>query len=289
MVSAIAFTTVLVTALARSGGEAAFSDTVRESLAATGDYLASLLRGDLGLTVGVRSEEPREVAEVLSRTFPKSLGLLVASLLVATAIGLPLGILAALRRHSRLSAALLSVSTLGISAPSFFIALLLLIPLVSFYRSTGIRLVPAYGFGWDRHLILPALVLAARPAAAIARLAFIAVAEVLEKDYVRTAHSKGLPPRSVLLQHALRNAAVPLLSSIGSSLRLSLSILPVVEFFFSWPGVGLELLEAIRRFDPNLVTALVLSLAVTFLALGLILDLLYRAFDPKLREPAGAG
>lgn len=283
IVVAIVLTVFVVSETGRSGGTAPAWETVRRGLVSTVDYIVSVAQGDLGLTAA-----QRPVADVLVRTFPKSLGLLIAALLTATAVGLPVGILAALRRHSPLSRGLLALSTVGISAPSFFIAMLLVISEVTFYRQTGVRVVYVYGFGWDRHLVLPTLVLAAQPAAAISRLTFLALTDVLERDYVRTARAKGLLPRVVLVRHILRNAAIPLLTAIGVSLRLSLTILPVVEFFFSWPGVGLALLGAIRAFDTSLVTALVLSLAITFLVIHLLLDISYRALDPRIRESSRA-
>jgi peptide/nickel transport system permease protein len=140
------------------------------------------------------------------------------------------------------------------------------------------------GFGWDNHILLPALVLAARPVAQIARVTYITISEVLSKDYVRTARSKGLAPRRVMMRHVWRNAAIPIITTIGLSLRFSLSSLPVVEYFFGWPGAGFALLKAIAQQDDNLTVALLLALGVLFILINLVLDMLYRMVDPRVRE-----
>lgn len=287
MVVAIIFTCLLVVHVAASGGEAPLLDTAKEALIGTGGYLWDALHGDLGLAIASQHRmEP--TTTLLARTYPKSMGLLLVALFLATLMGVPLGTLAALKRYSRLSPVVVTTSILGISAPSFFVAMLLQIAELLFYKSTGIRLLPLFGFGWDRHLLLPALALAAAPTARIARLTYITLCDVLEKEYIRTAHAKGLGARAILFRHAFSNAAIPILTSLGVSIRQSLSVLPVVEFFFSWPGVGLQLLKSLRWFDARAVTGLVLSLGVTFLLVNLALEILYRRLDPKLRASGGA-
>lgn len=134
---------------------------------------------------------------------------------------------------------------------------------------------------------MPALVLATRPIAQIARVTFVSVSDVLAQDYVRTARSKGLREMAVMLHHVIRNAAIPILTTVGLSLRFSLSSLPVVEFFFGWPGVGFTLLKAISRQDDNLAVALVLCLGALFILVNLILEVAYCLIDPRLREPMG--
>ena len=147
------------------------------------------------------------------------------------------------------------------------------------------RLAFTGGFGWDwRHMLFPSLVLAARPLAYITRVAFITLSTVLREDYIRTAWAKGLSLRQVLNGHALRNAAVPVLTAAGISLRFSLGSLPVVEYFFGWPGLGNRLLEAIRAGQTNVVVTLALALGLTFLGINLLLDIAYRFIDPRLRE-----
>src|SRR5690606_22592169 len=130
--------------------------------------------------------------------------------------------------------------------PSFFLGMLLQYGEITFFKATGIRLVPVGGFGWDRHLILPVLVLAARPIAQVARLTYVRVSAALDEDYVRTAHAKGLRPRGVWGVHIAPSAASTSLTAMGTSLRFSLSSLPVVEYMFGWPGAGRALLSMLR-------------------------------------------
>jgi peptide/nickel transport system permease protein len=248
-------------------------------------YMGRLARGDLGLSAaGSITLLPKPVAEVVPATLSKSLGLLAAALLIATLVGAALGTWAAGRRHSGWSLVTLLASIAGVSVPSFFAALLLQLAMIQWARAFGHPLLPTGGFGWDKHIILPALVLAARPIAQIARITFVSLSEALEQDFVRTAHSKGLWPRQVMIGHVIRNAAIPILTTVGTSLRFSLSSLPVVEFFFGWPGLGFNLLKAISRQDDNLTVALILCLGALFILVNLTLEVGYRLIDPRLRE-----
>ncbi|MGC8787336.1 MAG: ABC transporter permease, partial [Anaerolineae bacterium] len=215
--------------------------------------------------------------------YVKSMSLLLVSLLFAAVLGVGTGMLAAYWEGSPLSLGLLTTTLLGISLPTFFTALLLQVIEITWYQRTGVRLVPVGGFGWDAHLILPGLVLAMRPLAQLARITFVSLTEAAHQDYVRTAWAKGLPSRQVWGNHILPNAIVPILTSLGVSLRFSLGSLPVVEYFFGWPGLGTTLLNAIRMRHTNLVIALALALGLTFMLLNLILELAYRLLDPRLR------
>jgi peptide/nickel transport system permease protein len=172
---------------------------------------------------------------------------------------------------------------LGISLPTFFTALLLQVIEILWYRRTGLRLVPVGGFGWDAHIVLPALVLAARPLAQITRITCVSMSEAAHQDYVRTAWAKGLAPKRIWGDHVLPNAAVSILTALGLSVRFSLGSLPVVEYFFGWPGLGATLLTAIRARQFNLLATLALALGLTFMMVNLALDLGYRWIDPRLR------
>ncbi|MGD1995906.1 MAG: ABC transporter permease, partial [Anaerolineae bacterium] len=256
----------------------------------TVQYLARVVQGDLGVIRGARpSASATPVIDELVRVLPKSLGLLVVAQAMAVLVGLPLGIGAAMRRKTPLSGLFVFLSVLGISTPSYLAAMLLIWLNIWLYHATGSELLPVYGFGWDAHLILPAVVLAARPAANVMRLGYNALVDILEADYVRTAHAKGLGPLVVLLRHVLRNAGVPLLTTVAVSLRFSLAILPIVEYIFSWPGIGQALLEAIQTQDTAAVIGMVLPLAILFVLVNLLLEALYLFIDPRLRaEQAGA-
>lgn len=251
-------------------------------------YLRNASRGDLGLVWQGQGRNRRQVPveQILADTYVKSLGLLVLALGAASVAGVTGGFFAALHERSPLATVAMTATLLGISTPTFFTALLLQIAEIKFYNTTGFRLVPVAGFGWDAHLVLPSLVLAARPLAHIARVTLVSVREVLDQDYMRTAMAKGLPNPLVWSRHILRNVAVPILTGIGVSLRFSLSSLPVVEYFFNWPGLGGTLLTGIRTRQSSLVVTLALALGATFMVVNLILDLAYRLIDPRLRREA---
>jgi len=266
------------------GQEGNLPSAVPSAAGFTADYLKGLARGDLGVIAsGHRAIAGTPVADDLGRALPKSLGLLAFALTLAALVGLILGISAALRRAGNLSKLLLFASVLGISTPSFFAAMLLIWLSVRLYQTTSKHLLPISGFGWDLHLILPGLVLAARPAAAVTRLSYNALVEILESDYVRTAVAKGLRPRLILLRHVLRNAGVPILTTVGVSLRFSLAVLPIVEYIFNWPGIGLRLLKAIQAQDTTTVVGMILPLILLFVLVNLLLEMLYPLVDPRLR------
>lgn len=216
-----------------------------------------------------------------------SAGLLLAALIIAATIGIPAGIAMALPRRFRGTTVILLLSVLGVSTPSFLLAMLLWILNIAIYQRFSTTALPPSGFGWDAHLIMPALVLAARPLAQIVKVTYVAMSEVLGQDFIRAAQGKGLRPRAVLFRHALRNAANPILATLGTSLRFSLASLPVVEYFFVWPGVGLTLLQAFQTQNSPLVADLILSLGVLFLAINLSLEICYQILDPRLRGGAG--
>ena len=278
----VIFLSYLGLAMARGMG---FEGALAASAASTTEYVGRLARGQLGRSAAASiTQASVTIADVLPGLVMKSLGLLGVSLAFATVVAVPLGLWAATRRRSGWSLLTILASIVGVSVPSFFAALLLQIGAIRLTRVLGHRVLPVGGFGWDRHIILPALVLAARPIAQIYRVTYVTISDILEQDYVRTARSKGLRELIVLGRHVTRNAAIPILTTIGMSLRFSLSSLPVVEFFFSWPGMGFTLLKSISRRDDNLTVALVLCLGLVFIVVNLLLEVLYRVVDPRLRE-----
>ena len=282
---ALVFFVALIMGIGREGDIRALPSTLPEAFTFTAEYLGDLARGDLG-DMGPQYSRTgtTTVASVLARAFPRSLGLLLVALTLAVVVGLALGIGAAVRRKTRFSGMIVFLSVLGVSTPSYLAGMLLIWFAVWLYRTTGSDFLPVHGFGWDQHLILPALVLSARPMANVMRLGYNALSEVLEADYVRTAHAKGLGPRTVLFRHVLRNAGVPLLTTVAVSLRFSLAILPIVEYIFSWSGLGQGLLDAIQAQDTTAVVGMVLPLALMFVLLNLILEGLYLLIDPRLRS-----
>ena len=213
-----------------------------------------------------------------------SAGLLFISLGVAFIFGVGFGILAAVSKHKVFSTLIVLLSTLGVSTPSFLLGMLFWVVNIQVHRTFGIKVLPSAGFGWDAHLVMPALALAMRPLAQIAQVTYTSLTDVLQNDYIRTAYSKGLNSRTVMIRHALTNALIPILTTLGTSLRFSLASLPVVELFFSWPGVGLTLLQAVDKGMSTLVIDLLLSLGFFFLLVNLGIEVLFPLIDARLRS-----
>lgn len=256
---------------------------IKQSWADTSRYLSNIADGNFGYSEsqsGLVSSK-----QILLEAYRNSMGLLLVSLAVAFSIGLSAGTIAALTKHKVITFSLLLLTILGISTPSFFAGLLLYQAELFYVRKFGHPLVSLAGLGWDfEHMLLPVIVLSARPLAYLTRASFIAFNRVLGEDYIRTAYSKGLTELQTNSIHALRNIAIPVLTAMGVSIRFSLSSLPIVEFFFVWPGLGLRMLEAINSRNTSLLATLAASIGLTFLVINLILDISYRFIDPRIRE-----
>ncbi|MEW5826517.1 MAG: ABC transporter permease subunit [Candidatus Bipolaricaulota bacterium] len=262
-----------------------FAEALGRASEALGEYLGRLLRGDLGTTqAGAWSSRRIPVAQAMAETLPRSLGLLGVTLGFSTLIGIVLGTLAAVSKRNLGASLLLFLSMLGASTPSFFLALLLQLFVLLLTRSAGRAILPVGGFGWGLHLVLPTLVLAARPVSQIARITFIRTREVLNEDFVRTARAKGVGRWDVLAGHVARNVAVPVLTTAAVSLRFALASLPVVEIYFAWPGAGRKLLQALSDGDANLAVGLLLALAFLFFLVQLLLEWVFPALDPRLAD-----
>jgi ABC-type dipeptide/oligopeptide/nickel transport system permease component len=275
----------------REGRPSAPIDDLRYAASATNRYVNGLLGGDWGTIDVQRSRHVNVVPvwEVLASAYPKSLGLLFIALLLSASIGIPLGVVAALQRHSGWSIGVLSLTLVGISLPTFLVAALLQTLEILWYRATGTRLISVGGYGWDLRLVIPVLVLGARPLAMLMRVSYMSFSSALEEDYVNTARAKGLPRRAITWGHVFPNAAMPILTALGVSLRFALGSLPVVEYFVGWPGLGVRLLETIRAGQAQGVAGLALALGLTIMAVNLALDILYRLMDPRLRRDAAPG
>lgn len=255
----------------------------RSAWAATRITLQNVLEGNLGSVRTERGVVP--VADYVREGYVNSMGLLLMALVCAAVVGLSVGTMTALAKRQVLVFPLQVLTVLGISTPSFFAGLLLQVGEINYLRTFGHRLVRIAGFGWDfEHMLLPVLVLAARPVAYLTRSTHVSLQHIMTEDYIRTAFSKGLSLPRTVLRHAVRNMAVPALTAIGVSFRFSLSTLPVVEFFFAWPGLGRNLLLAINGRQTQLVVALASVLGLTFLLINLALDIIYRIIDPRMRQ-----
>jgi peptide/nickel transport system permease protein len=222
--------------------------------------------------------------QLVGDTAAKSAGLLIFSLGLATLIGTPLGVFIALSKRTRSRNFMLLISVLGTSLPSFLLAMLLWVVNIQLHNSLNTAALPITGFGWDAHLIMPALVLMARPLAQIAQVTYVTLSDIMRQDFIRLAYAKGFSRFAVVNRHALKNAAIPILTTMGASLRFSLASLPIVEAFFVWPGVGAMLLDAIQLGNAPLVTDLIVSLGLLFLVLNLAIEFGYPLIDPRLRE-----
>ena len=249
----------------------------------TSDYFTSLATGSLGeaSSTSILGGQRQAMGRLLVDAYTKSMVLVLLAVGLAAGGGILVGVLAAAARRTRVRAVLLTLTTLAVSVPSFLLAILLILGGAELNARYGIRLWPTFGYGLDDHLIVPVLVLAARPFAQIANFAYVATEDVLRLDYIRTARAKGLVESVILARHALGNAAVPIIGAVATGLSIALSTLPVVEVFFSWPGLGFALLQAIRRFDAATTGTLLGSLAVTIAVVRFGLDALAGHFTRR--------
>jgi len=246
-------------------------------------YISSLLEGEISFRISQPGLSGIDTGK--GNAFFNSMVLLAIALGGSVLIGLSLGAFAALTRRKRLVTPLLILVLIGISTPVFFSGFLLQQIEILYLFFFGHSLVSVAGFGWDiDHMLLPILVLAARPIAYLTRHSFIAIDRVMEENYITTAYAKGFGQRYIVIIHALRNVAIPILTAIGVSLRFSLGSLPIVEFLFFWPGMGLRLLQAINNREAAVVVTLVLMLGLTILGINLLLDITYRFVDPRIRD-----
>ena len=266
------------------------------------DYIGNVLRGDLGTSL--TTHEP-VLTEFLT-LFPATFELAFFALIFAVCVGLPAGIVAAIKRNTVADYAVMGVSLTGYSMPIFWWALLLILlfsvqlgwtPVsgriaVQFDvpAATGLMLIDSLRSGDPgafrsalSHLILPAIALGTIPLAVIARMTRSSMLEVLREDYVRTARAKGLPQWQVVLVHALRNALIPVITVIGLQVGLLLSGAILTETIFSWPGIGRYAWEGARNLDLNVVMGVTLVIALFYALINLLVDILYSRLNPRVR------
>lgn len=237
-------------------------------------YLGSLLRGNLGLS----TLTGQSVASEIATAFPYTLELAVAAIILALVTGVPLGIVAALRRGGAIDSALSGVSVLGVSMPVYWSGLLLII-----LFAAKLKLLPAAGADSPDSIVLPAVTLSLFAIGFISRQTRSAMIEALSQDYARTARAKGLPRRVVVLKHALRNAAVPIVTVAGLQFGQLLGGAVLTETIFGWPGLGNLLVQAINARDYATVQGTVLLFAIAVMVVNLATDILYGAIDPRVR------
>ena len=265
-------------------------------------YIGKLLRGDLGTSI-VRGDP---VLTDLLRRFPATIELATSAIVLALLLGIPIGIISAVWRNSFVDSVSRICALTGVSMPIFWLGLMLAwffgvelrwLP-TGFRLDTGVSFEPWTNFvildaalqgNWAivrnalRHVILPAVALATIPLAVIARMTRASMLEVLSQEYIRTAEAKGLPQAAVILRHALRNALLPVMTVVGLQVGHLLAGAILTETIFSWPGIGLWVYESIESRDYAIVQGASLFIAVIFVVVNAVTDLLYAAVDPRIK------
>ncbi|WP_225768202.1 ABC transporter permease [Inquilinus sp. Marseille-Q2685] len=237
-------------------------------------YLGALLRGDLGRSYLQRTE----VATLIMSRLPASLLLMVGAILCELALGLTMGVAAALRRNTGTDHALMLTSFIGVSAPQFVVGMLLL-----YVFAWQLAWFPLGGYGSFSHLVLPSLTLGLLGAGWYSRMMRSAMLDVLRQDYMRTARAKGLSAWRVVLAHALPNALLPIIAMIGIDIGLFMSGIVVVESVFGWPGIGQLTWQAIQRVDIPIIMGVTLVSAVAIVLGNLLADLIAPFIDPRIK------
>jgi peptide/nickel transport system permease protein len=254
------------------------------------EFVGNAVAGNFGISYSAQ----RPVADVVVERLPATVELAVVALLLSMGAGVPLGIYAAIRPRARLARALMSASIIGVALPTFVFAILAIT-----LFSVVLGWLPSFGRGdvvrigwWTTglvtrsgllSLILPAISLAIGQVALVARLVRAEMMDVLRADYIRFARARGVPDRLIHFSHALRNTLVPIITVSGIQLGFLVAFDVVVESVFQWPGLGLLILQALGSADVPVISAFLLMTAVFFVAINLVVDILYGVVDPRLR------
>ncbi|MCM5555090.1 ABC transporter permease [Pleomorphomonas sp. NRK KF1] len=237
-------------------------------------YLGNLVQGDLGRSYTQKTE----VMTLILARLPATLILMVSGILVEVAIGLTLGTVAALNRGGFVDRLVMTVSFVGVSAPQFVVALLLL-----YVFAATLQWFPMSGFGTFSHVVLPALTLGVLGAGWYARMVRSAMIDVLNQDYVRTARAKGVAERAVILRHAVPNALLPIVAMIGIDIGQFMGGVVVVEAVYGWPGIGQLAWQAIQQVDIPIIMGVTLISSLAIVIGNLVADLVAPLIDPRIR------
>ena len=260
-------------------------------------FVGKAVQGEFGLSL----RQGRKVSALIAERLPATVELSLTAAFIALALGIPMGVYAALRRGSFLSQLLMTVSLIGVSLPTFLIGILLILVF-----AVTLKWLPSFGRGevtmigsWSsgffstdgwKHLILPAITLAVFQLTLIMRLVRAEMLEVLRADYIRFARARGLPNRAVYFGHALKNTLVPVITITGLQLGSLIAFAIITETVFQWPGMGLLFIQAVTFADIPVMAAYLCLIAFIFVVINLAVDLLYFAVDPRLRtEKPSAG
>jgi peptide/nickel transport system permease protein len=247
-----------------------------------GEWAGALLRGDLGTSIFTNLPVTRLIAQRIEPT----LALTVCTLVVAVVVALPMGVVAAARAGTWIDRSVMAFTVLGFSVPVFVLAYILIMVFsieLDWLPVQGYRPISEGLWEWFRHLVLPSLALGTVYMALIARITRASMLDVLAQDYIRTAQAKGLPPESVLVGHALKNAAVPIMTVIGIGIALLIGGAIVTETVFAIPGIGRLTVDAILRRDYPIIQGVILIFSATYVLINLAVDLSYMLFDPRIR------
>ncbi len=239
-----------------------------------GRFLGNLVRGDLGKSYRTN----RLVTAELSRAFGPTAMLASAAFLLALLIGIPAGVISSLRPYSWLDNGVMLMAIFGVSMPGFWLALILML-LFALY----LGVLPAAGFGTPAHLVLPAVALSGGTMAVAARMVRSEMLEVMGQDFIRVARSKGLREQLVIYRHALKNAMLPVVTSLGVRFGTLLGGAVVTETIFAWPGLGTLMINAVYMRDYPIIQGVVILLATIYVTVNLVVDFCYAWLDPRIR------
>ena len=240
-----------------------------------GIFIFNALKGDLGKSV---AGDNRPALALILERFPASLKLALVALIISILIGIPLGVLSAVKRGSFLDASARLVALLGQSLPAFWLGIVLM-----YFFSVKLRLLPTSGYGGIQHFILPAATMGLFTVAAVTRLTRSSMLEILDSEYIKLARIKGVSEAIVIWKHALRNSLMPVITFMGTFFATMITGAVVIETVFSWPGIGRLAYESILNRDFPVMQAVILFMTSLYILANLIVDILYAWVDPRIR------
>ena len=238
------------------------------------NYMKRLIRGDLGTSLKMRGQE---VNDIIRTRFPVSAKIGLMAVILAIAVGIPMGSVAALHRGKWFDRLIMLISTMGIAIPGFVVSTVLM-----FFFGVRLKILPTFGLASPLHYILPVAALAFYPTAYISRLMRSSMLDVLGQDYMRTARAKGLGQFKALFKHALRNAVLPVVTYLGPMLEGILTGSFVVEKIFTIPGLGSQFVGSITDRDYPLIMGTTIFLAFLLITMNVIVDIAYKIIDPRI-------
>lgn len=247
-----------------------------------GMYLGNIVQGDLGKSFKTK----RSVNEAIVEAFPHTLALALFSVLITTVIGIPVGIISAVRQKTLLDRSVMIGAIAGVSAPNFWVGMIVLYVFIYNFRLFPMNPLETISMGffpYVGYLFLPAMVLGVRGVAIVARLTRSTLLEVLGQEYVRTARAKGVAEWFVIMKHALRNALIPVITYIGMDLAFLMGGAVVTETVFAWPGLGRLAVQALRQQDIPMVLGTVLFTSTVIVIANLLTDMSYALVDPRVK------